>query len=85
MATTRYSCPLDGCRWYYDEDTKTDHWDAPGYDNSNPNAVKITSLFGLRDKTERELERHLETHPRVDFLVTIKNLRQQLAGGLLTP
>lgn len=77
--TTRYSCPLDGCRWYYDEVAQV----SP-FGNSRPN-TKITNLLGVRDETEQELERHLDTHPRADFLVTIQNLRQQLEGRLLTP
>lgn len=81
--TTRYGCPLLHCSWFYDE--VIDHG---SYHEGAPNAMKLVSLEGVSRKTERELQRHIDTHPRADFLITIKELRQQLQqthNGLIVP
>lgn len=86
VGTVRYSCPIWGCRWYFDEDSGMGHFDSPGYDNSNPGVIQVIDPARLAMKTERELQAHVDTHSKIDMLTTISKLRDKLArleGGVV--
>lgn len=72
MVQSRYSCPVDGCTWTYDE---------PGLlpdPRFEGNRYVIPSYAAIVAETERALALHQTTHSTEEYLRTIVRLRQRL-------
>jgi hypothetical protein len=69
--TTRFLCPVDGCKWTHDE---------PRFEPMDLH-VDVEAAFAERtQEVEQLLRDHFETHGVQEWAQTVSNLRQQLAA-----
>jgi hypothetical protein len=78
MATTRYHCPVDNCRWYIDENEDVVQGDVLRQ-SLGMSVLQHPSKTALIDQTEARLQEHLAMHTPLQFMITIARLNDENA------